>query len=345
LVKGEIEAQDTEEYPWRSALFNSNCGDPYTFNTVPKDKTTTIADNRDFAVMYSRRLLLPINPMSEKRVCPACLVTSDKRVRESNRFVLDPYGNHCAHCPKALSGARTSAWHDPVVRVLGDILKMAGLKVKFEEANVLVIGPPGLRADLVASMPGGSKQIIIDVRTADPCTAENVKRSAQIPGHAACQAEILKKKKWGHFVNAQGDLFVGFAVEAGGALGDGAKSLLDLAACANGSSTAEIAAFTTYALQRIHITTQLGVARTIRANFPIPTGARLLHLPGAIDLGDATPRSRICQPLAQGFFNRTISQQQQQQTHAAQTTAAATGAPPAALLAPLPSPHNTTARP
>ena len=283
--------------------------------------------------------------MSEKRVCPACLVTSDKRVRESNRFVLDPYGNHCVHCPKASSGARTSAWHDPVVRVLGDILKMAGLKVKFEEANVLVIGPPGLRADLVASMPGGSKQIIIDVRTADPCTAENVKRSAQIPGHAACQAEILKKKKWGHFVNAQGDLFVGFAVEAGGALGDGAKSLLDLAACANGSSTAEIAAFTTYALQRIHITTQLGVARTIRANFPIPTGARLLHLPGAIDLGDATPRSRICQPLAQGFFNRTIPQQQQQQTHSAQTTAAATGAPPAALLAPLPSPHNTTARP
>ncbi len=51
LVKGEIEAQDTKEYPWRSALFNSNCGDPYSFNTVPKDKTTTITDNLDFAVM------------------------------------------------------------------------------------------------------------------------------------------------------------------------------------------------------------------------------------------------------------------------------------------------------
>ena len=124
----------------------------------------------------------------------------------------------------------------------------------------------------------------------------------------------------------------------------GAKSLLDLAACANGSSTAEIAAFITYALQRIHITTQLGVARTIRANTPIPTGARLLHLPGALDLGGATPRSRICQPLVQGLFNRPISQQQQQQTYAAQTTAATTTAP-AAFLAPLPSPHNTTARP
>ncbi len=57
---------------------------------------------------------------------------------------------------------------------------MAGLKVKSEVANALVVGPPGLRADLVASMPDGTKQIIIDLRTADPCTAENVKRSTQV---------------------------------------------------------------------------------------------------------------------------------------------------------------------
>ena len=69
---------------------------------------------------------------------------------------------------------------------------MAGLNVISEVANVLVLGPPGLRADLVASMPDGTKQIIIDVRTADPCTAENVKRSAQVPGHAACQAKSSK---------------------------------------------------------------------------------------------------------------------------------------------------------
>ena len=135
---------------------------------------------------------------------------------------------------------------------------MAGLKAKSEVvANFLVLGPPGLLADLVASMPDGTKQIIIDVRTADPCTAENAKRSAQVPGHGTCQAEIPKNRKWGGYVNAQGDLFVGFAVEAGGALGDGARSLLDLAACANGSSTAEIAAFITYALQRINITHNL----------------------------------------------------------------------------------------
>ena len=211
-------------------------------------------------------------------------------------------------------------------------------------ANVLVPGPPGLCADLVASMPDGTKQIIIDVWTAHPCTAENVKRSAQVPGHAACQAEFLTNRKFGGYVNAQGDLFVGFAIEAGGALGDGARSLLDLAACANGSSTAEIVAFITYALQRIHITTQLvGLARTIRANMPIPTGARLLHLPGAVDLGSAPPRSRICQPLARRHSNRTLIQQQPPQTHAAPTTAATTTTTPAAspfALLPYPLQHN-----
>ncbi len=138
--------------------------------------------------------------------------------RGSDRFVLDIYGNHCVHCPKASSGARTSAWHDQIVRVLGDILKMASLKVKFEVANVLVVGPPGLRADLVASMPGDAKQIIVDVRTADPCTAENFKRSAQVPGHAACQAEILKKNKWEDHVNAQGDLSSVLLSKQGGLL-------------------------------------------------------------------------------------------------------------------------------
>ena len=167
---------------------------------------------------------------------------------------------------------------------------MAGLKVKSEVANVLVLGPPGIRADLVASIPDGTKQIIIDVRTAEPCTAENVKRSAEVPGHAACQAEILKNRKWGDYVNAQGDLFVGFAVEAGGALGDGARSLLDLAACANGSSTAEIAAFIEYALQRIHITTQLGVARTNSSKHADPNWCPSSSFTGCSRLGECPPQ-------------------------------------------------------
>ena len=42
-------------------------------------------------------------------------------------------------------------------------------------------------------MPGDTKQIIVDVRTADPCTAENVKRSAQVPGTPLAELKSLRK--------------------------------------------------------------------------------------------------------------------------------------------------------
>jgi hypothetical protein len=49
----------------------------------------------------------------------------------------------------------------------------------------------------------------------------------------------------------------------------------------------------TYSLQRLYLTSQQGVARTILANAPIPAGARLLHLRGALDLAaPVTHRSR-----------------------------------------------------
>ena len=213
-------------------------------------------------------------------------------------------------------------------------------------------GPLGLRADLVVCIPGESRQIVVDVRTADSCALQNIKRAAQFPRVAATLAEALKNKKWQDFVHAQGDIFIAFAVEAGGAIGEAALSLINMAACANGASAAEIAAFTTYALQRIHITTQLGVARTIRANAPIPTGARLLHLPGTIDLGAPVPRSRINQPLALDQPDQTTQQQPnsslQPRTQAAPSAAGRSlSSPPqlAAILNPLPSPHNRTAHP
>ena len=354
-VKGVLETLDSEEgkeYPWRSAHFNSTCLDPHTFNTVPKDVGTTITDNRDFEIMYKRRLLLPIFKMSEKRMCPSCSVTSDKRARDSERRVLDPHGHHCLVCVNASSGERTRSWHDAIVKVLCDILRMAGFKVRCEVSNILVTGPLGLRADLVVCIPGESRQIVVDVRTADSCALQNIKRAAQFPRVAATLAEALKNKKWQDFVHAQGDIFIAFAVEAGGAIGEAALSLINMAACANGASAAEIAAFTTYALQRIHITTQLGVARTIRANAPIPTGARLLHLPGTIDLGAPVPRSRINQPLALDQPDQTTQQQPnsslQPRTQAAPSAAGRSlSSPPqlAAILNPLPSPHNRTAHP
>ena len=138
---------------------------------------------------------------------------------------------------------------------------------------------------------------------ARPRMSSGLPRSQNMP---LAKLKSSKEKSRRVTFNAQGDLFVGFAVEAGGALGDGARSLLDLEACANGSSTAEIAAFITYALQRIHITTQLGVARTIRANMLIPTGARLLHLPGAVNLGVLPQVSHLPATCPEAFQQKFV---------------------------------------
>ncbi len=71
------------------------------------------------------------------------------------------------------------------MRLLGDILKMAGLKVNFEEAYVLVVGPAGLSADLATPMPG----TLLNHRQR---TAENAKLSTQILGHASLNPQGRK---------------------------------------------------------------------------------------------------------------------------------------------------------
>ena len=54
----------------------------------------------------------------------------------------------------------------------------------------------------------------------------------------------------------------------------------------------------TSALQRLYLTSQQRGGSTILANAPIPAGARLLHLRGALDL--AAPVTRpLALPLAQ----------------------------------------------
>ena len=55
------------------------------------------------------------------------------------------------------------------------------------------------------------------------------------------------------------------------------------------STEAERCAFTIYALQRIHLASQRGVAQLIRAQEPIPDGPCLLPPRGLLDFG-ALPR-------------------------------------------------------
>ena len=115
-VKELIQRADNPSYPWKGALFNSNCGDSHTFNTVPQDKYTTFADNRDFEIMYIRRLLMNItNFSSERHLCPSCMCDSNQLYKNSNRAKLDEFGGHAIHCASNSSGSRTKYWHNPLV--------------------------------------------------------------------------------------------------------------------------------------------------------------------------------------------------------------------------------------
>jgi hypothetical protein len=67
-----IASQDTQSFPWRMALFNSNRGDPISFGVVPTDEITTV-NNSDFEIMTLRRLLTQTSkPPSENFSCPVC---------------------------------------------------------------------------------------------------------------------------------------------------------------------------------------------------------------------------------------------------------------------------------
>ena len=74
-------------------------------------------------------------------------------------------------------------------------------------------------------------------------------------------------------------------VEAGGRLNEQFLKLIDYFASISGSTAAERRAFTIFALQRIHLASQRGVAQLIRAQEPIPDGPCCLPPRGLLDLG------------------------------------------------------------
>ena len=152
--------------------------------------------------MYVRRLLLPTYNLGVKHVCPSCSVPSDMLVKGSSRTIIDEDGNHALHCSRASSGARTSAWHGPVASVLASVLKVAGLKVRMEQSNVLILGPPGAQVGVISQSSGDSFSHAIGVRTVDPCASESFRKAARYPGSAADGGERLKNSKWRDLVHA-----------------------------------------------------------------------------------------------------------------------------------------------
>jgi hypothetical protein len=110
----DIKAADCPSHPWRSALHISNRGDAHTLATIPTDTYTTI-DNRDFEIIFLRRLLLPVTqPASENFKCARCHKPSSESMKGCPKSIktVDLFGNHAISCMK--DEFRTSLWHDPL---------------------------------------------------------------------------------------------------------------------------------------------------------------------------------------------------------------------------------------
>lgn len=290
-VLSAVKASDCPSHPWRAALFNSNRGDQYCLATIPTDSFTTI-ENRDFEVIILRRLLLPTyKPVSENFRCARCHRCSTEPMKgcPESMKIVDVFGNHSISC--MLDGLRTALWHDPLRRVVRWLARRVGLKAEEEKDNVLLLGPPGLRADVC--IESGISEVlasrphlkITDVRTTDPCDVSNCKKAACVPGAANDAGTRIKEKKWKSFVEAQGDVFWALCAESGGRLNGHFFELVEYLSTFAGSSSAERRAFSVFAFQRIHVASQRGVARLIRAHDPVPEGPCLLPPRGVLELG------------------------------------------------------------
>ena len=267
-------------------LFLRNQGDPSTLGLVPSDPETTFP-NDVFGKGFARRLLqsIELTTRSERRQCPSCHVHSDDVPGDDHTVhKADAFGDHCVLCPKNLS-ARSTIWHDPLVRFWHRLFKMVGWKCGMEVSNLMLTS--GKRPDVVRYMP--TSNVLTDVRTIAAAHTKYCKMAACIPGHGADWGAGEKNDKWEEEARHQGDTFIPLCHEVGGRLGEPAKDLVDLLARSAGVGP-EREAFKTYALQRLRALTFSGVARIILARPPFRTGPEVPPARGALPLASPPPR-------------------------------------------------------
>ena len=175
-------------------------------------------------------------------------------------------------CPSASGGPKTNLWHDPLVQQWTRLARFAGVKAN-DEVRSMVLANAGLRADMVIHE---TPSIITDVRTCNTSDKKICRKAAKAKGTAAEAGATAKDDKWKDLVLAQGDSFIALAHEDGGRMGEPALGLINHLAHRFGSIKTEHAIFTNYALQRLHITSQRGVAALCRKLQPLPLGPTLL---------------------------------------------------------------------
>mmetsp|Transcript_33463 Transcript_33463/g.61184 ORF Transcript_33463/g.61184 Transcript_33463/m.61184 type:complete len:321 (-) Transcript_33463:110-1072(-) len=155
------------------------------------------------------------------------------------------------------------------------------------------------RPDVVFhSDPLNGRAIVVDCRTNDPTCSNICSSCALTPGTANDAGANSKTKAWLPATTAQQDQFLPFCIEVGGRISPTSLDFLQRLSSATSNSTSDAAAFLTWALQRIHCTSQRGVAQMILACPITRSGAYELPFGGLIPLGLPPP------PLA---LRRTLS--------------------------------------
>jgi len=291
---------DAPDHPRHAAMYYSNCGDPHTFSSIPIDADTTFT-NPDFATIMARRLLIQITPNTrEKRRCSCCTITSDTRLevkkKPTSYPALDLYGDHQVLCMTKMKGLRASRWHDPVVRMIHRISKAANIPSSYEPSSYMILS--NQRPDVVVhSDPLNGRAIVVDCRTNDPTLAGDCVKCAQTPGAANDEGTRQKNSKWLPVTTAQRDTFLPFCIEVGGRISTSSLDFLRNLSFATSNTSSDRAAFLIWALQRIHCTSQRGVAQMIQACPSIRADSHELPFGGLVPLGLPPPPPAFRRPV------------------------------------------------
>ena len=161
------------------------------------------------------------------------------------------------------------------------------------------------RPDVVIhSDPLNGQAIVMDCRTNDPTLAGDCIKCAQTPGAANDEGTRQKNSKWLSATTAQRDTFLPFCIEVGGRISTTSLDFLRNLSFATSNTPSDRAAFLTWALQRIHCTSQRGVAQMIHACPSIRADNHELPFGGLVPLGLPPPppafrRPVPCHPPAQ----------------------------------------------
>ena len=153
------------------------------------------------------------------------------------------------------------------------LIRMSGWSASAETPH-LILGS-GKRPDIRAKI--GDKEVLFDVRTNTVTTAgyDSVARCAATARYAAHTGAIKKHDDWDDPCFAMGYDFVALSHETGGHLAEETDEFFQqLVNHAGGGDPSDEARFRHYAATRLHLTNQIGVAKTILAHLPVTSTSR-----------------------------------------------------------------------